>query len=412
MAAASQRSLCSSEEKVLFACAIGRKLVSVCSSTELSRTAGYVQYRFGASGQTPELVHPATPVHPASKFSFGYEGAVKSSLVNLHFTRSGYSYTVYQQSAAFDTNGSGIAVKTPDGRSSRLRCREDSQPDDLYLLKDLGVRILPAEALVSVESFGTWSAESPSTDLLQGVRTHDFALVAWALDHGADVNFHSPYDVGVLGALVDNRYEALRLHRAVEFDEETDRLVALLLARGASPAISMHNGNTPVDVLAGRAPNRTVRRLLDSGWPDDHDYRLYIGARLGDPVLVREALDHGGDPRKSSERNPLAAAIGRAMDRSYGGAEAEQETALAALEELLKAGARMDEGTPTSAGDLGRVYADAGDRGNIRPLFDLLVRYATPTARQNCLDWLRLVPPADQPERRANLAWFIERLEQ
>ena len=414
MARADSNSLCSSEENLLFTCSIGRKLVSVCSSRDLSRTSGYVQYRFGVINRPPELVYPTEKVHPASKFSFGYDRSTKSSLYNLHFTLSGHSYTIYQQSAAFGEEGSGIKVKTPAGKSLDLRCEESRPLGNLDALDGLGLRRLPLEALVSSNSFETWPAESINTDLLLGVRTHDFALVTRALANGAEVNFHGPNDVGVLGVLVDERWQAIRLKRVAEFDEETDRLLTLLLSHGASPTISTQNGNTVIDFLANRAPSQTIQKLLDTGWPNDYHYRLYVGALLGNPVLVKEALSHGADANKPIHGSRhIVFAISQASSLSEKGEEANQKQALAALELLLKAGAKIDEGTPKAGGgDIVRVYAYSGNRPNIKPVLDLLVRYASPAARQNSLHWLRIGNAGSNPERQANLDWLIERLAQ
>lgn len=414
MAWASPPTLCSTEEKILFTCSIGKKLVSVCSTKELSRASGYVQYRFGVLNQTPELVYPTELVHPTSKFSYGGTSGAKDSLENLHFSLSGTSYTIYRESAVFDTNGSGIIVKTRDGKSSRLNCKETNPLSDLYVLHDLGLRQLPLEALDSTESFGTWPAESPNIDLLQGVRTHNFELVTWALDHGADVNYHGENDVGVLGKLVDGRPEAFRLKRVVEFDEESDRLLSLLLARGALPTIATQNGNTAVSVLSNRAPIHTVLTLLDAGWPTDYQYRLLIGATLGDTVLVKDALSHGADPNKPIiGGRHIVPAISRASTFSDNGMEAKQKEALAILELLLKAGAKLDEGTPTSGGgDIVRVYAYDGGKENIKPVLDLLIQYSTPEARSNSLYWLRIGKAGTHPKRQANLDWLLKRLEQ
>jgi len=408
-------SLCSEEENTLFSCSIGRKLVSVCSSKDLSRASGYVQYRFGIRNRVPELVYPVEKAHPASKFSFGYDGAAKWSLYNLHFTLSGYSYTIYQYSAAFDEEGSGVRVKTPAGESYNLKCQKNPSNSDLRVLDDLGLRRLPLEALVSLESNGTWSAESPNVDLLQGVRTHDFALVTKALANGADVNFHGPNDVGVLGALVDERSQAIRLKRVEAFDAETDQLLDLLVSRGASPKISTPNGATAIDSLANRAPYRTIQKILDIGWPNDYHYRLYVGAILGNPVLVGESLSHGADPNRPIRNSrPVLSAITRASSLSERGEEAEQAQALAALELLLKAGATIDEGTPSAGGgDIVRVYSGFGNRPNIRPVLDLLIRYASLTARKNSLNWLKKIGTAGfNQERQTNLDWLLKRLAQ
>ena len=199
-----------------------------------------------------------------------------------------------------------------------------------------------------------------------------------------------------------------------EFDEETDQLLALLLSHGASPTISTQNGGTAIDFLSNTAPIRTIRTLLDAGWPNDYQYRLYVGALRGDRTLVQEALDRGADPNKPIRGSRhIVPAISRASSLSDKGAEAEQEQALAALELLLKAGANIDEGTPRGGGgDIVMVYAYSGNKENIKPVLDLLVRYATPAARKNSLYWLRIGAAGSHPQRQTNLAWLLKRLDQ
>jgi ankyrin repeat protein len=348
-------------------------------------------------------------------FSFGSTGSAKSSLYNLHFTLSGYFYTIYQYSAAFDEEGSGIRVKTPDGNFSYLRCKESSLPVNLYILNDLGLRKLPLEALVSSDSDETWPAESPNTDLLQGVRTHDFALVSRALANGADVNFHPQNAIGVLGALADERSGAIRQNRVAEFDEETDRLLTLLLSRGASPTISTQNGGTAIDFLANNAPYQTIRKLLDIGWPNDYQYRLYVGALLGNPELVQEALSHGADPNATIRGGRyLNSALTQACLQAGEGRTERGDQALAALELLLKSGATIDEGKGREGGgDIVRTYAYWGNHPNWRPIFELLIQYASPNARNNALIFLRpLAPRAQFTVQRELSAWLLKRLDQ
>jgi hypothetical protein len=414
LAWAGEPSLCASEETNLFTCSIGKKLVSVCASKDLAATSGYVQYRFGRSGQPPELVYPTQKDHPASHFSWGFTGYAKGSLENLHFSQSGYIYTVYREANAFDVNGAGVRVKTPDGSSRRLPCSEESPESHLYELGALGLRVLPEESLVSVSNFETWAAESPNADLLQGSRTHDFTLVMRALNSGADPNFHGPNDLGALGAVADLRLQAESDKRVREFDEETDRLVALLLSRGTSPIVSMTNGATPVESLAIRSvPSRTLRTLLDAGWPNDPQYRLHVGALTGDATLVKESLAHGANPNTPFRNSRvILSAITKASTSANKGMETEQQQALSAMDALLKGGATLDEGTPRSGGgDIVMVYSYWGASENITPVLDLLIRYASPTAKENALYWLRATSANTHPKRQANLAWLLGRLE-
>jgi hypothetical protein len=174
------------------------------------------------------------------------------------------------------------------------------------------------------------------------------------------------------------------------------------------------NGATAIDALANKAPIHTVMALLNIGWPNDYSYRLYVGALLSDPSLVKEALDHGADPNESIRNSgPLTTAITRASQFSWKETKEEQKPALAVMELLLKAGARIDEGSPTNGGgDIVRVYAYNGNDENIQPILDLLVQYATPAARKNSLHWLKLGSVGPYPQRQANLEWLIKRLEQ
>jgi len=132
-------------------------------------------------------------------------------------------------------------------------------------------------------ALGTWPAESPNLDLLQGVRTHDFSLVEWALKNGADVNYHGQFDVGVLGFLVDKRADAIQQHRGAEFDDETVRLLDLLLAHGASPSIATANGAKAIDFLNGKAAPRPSGSKTVGCWLEQ---RLWVTAYMSVSFLV------------------------------------------------------------------------------------------------------------------------------
>ena len=289
-------------------------------------------------------------------------GFAKSSLENLLFVRSGFTYMIYRESAAFDTNGAGIRVKSPDGKSIRLSCNEENPASDLYVLHDLGLRVLPEESLASVEEPAALPAESPKVDLLQGALTHDAALITKALASGADPNFRGPRDSGVIGALVYGRIEASSQNRLQEFDAETDRLIALLVSHGASLTTSFANGGTLVDVLWNSAPYATVRKIVDSGWPEDFQYRLYAGALLGDPILVKDSLEHGANPNSPVRGNRVlsAAILKTSVLRRAGEDKDDLEKALSATEELLIAGASIDEGSAHGGGgDIVKAFGKA-----------------------------------------------------
>jgi hypothetical protein len=65
-AAPAQTSFCTPLETPVFACPVGRKLVSVCASKDASSTAGYVQYRFGSTDGLMEMTLPEGEVVPSA----------------------------------------------------------------------------------------------------------------------------------------------------------------------------------------------------------------------------------------------------------------------------------------------------------------------------------------------------------
>jgi hypothetical protein len=137
--------LCTSTEKPIFSCPIGKKTLSVCASTDLSPTSGYLTYRFGASLQKVELSYPATTGHPKSFFHFFHdETSAKASVEQLSFSVDNISYTVFVERSAFEWNGSGVLIKTHGKKIGYLLCKSDRpSPDKIYDLHELGLP--PAE---------------------------------------------------------------------------------------------------------------------------------------------------------------------------------------------------------------------------------------------------------------------------
>lgn len=70
--------LCGAEEKVLFACNEGPRLVSVCASADLAKTAGYVQLRYGVPGSGEIITWPEAsyPRRHVSKGNVLYQGRI------------------------------------------------------------------------------------------------------------------------------------------------------------------------------------------------------------------------------------------------------------------------------------------------------------------------------------------------
>ena len=89
-------SLCSKGEKVIFSCPVKRsnKTLSLCASAKLSKTDGYLQYRFGAPGKI-ELEYPKDRTGSLDAFSYSHYFRAKVDLTEISFSVNGYGYTVF-----------------------------------------------------------------------------------------------------------------------------------------------------------------------------------------------------------------------------------------------------------------------------------------------------------------------------
>jgi|SRR5579872_1474539 len=133
--------LCTSAEKPLFSCSIGKRTLSVCASPDLSATSGHLQYRFGTSLQKVELSYPASSVSPQIAFRFRSDnGSAHASDDQLSFSIGDVSYTVFVERAAFEWNGSGVLIKSHGKRIAYLLCKTARPaPDKLDELDGLGI---------------------------------------------------------------------------------------------------------------------------------------------------------------------------------------------------------------------------------------------------------------------------------
>jgi len=105
-----ENSHCSKEEKVVFSCAVDKKVVSICASQNLSPTAGYMQYRFGKI-DAPELLIPKMSEHPIRHVEVDAYQAASGQSGTISFKSGEYSYAVHWSSYRSDSlteNGSSI----------------------------------------------------------------------------------------------------------------------------------------------------------------------------------------------------------------------------------------------------------------------------------------------------------------
>ncbi len=121
------RTLCTSQEKVYFSCALHRKVVSLCATSQNSPTETYLQYRIGKPGISSDIELPNENVKAKDFFRYNFQSrSAKGSIFNITFDSGDYNYTIYRFTHAFEGNSSGVAVKKQGKIVSYLKCDETS----------------------------------------------------------------------------------------------------------------------------------------------------------------------------------------------------------------------------------------------------------------------------------------------
>jgi hypothetical protein len=122
MEVAANASLCSPTEVAIFACEVKRNVASICASTNLSATNGYIQYRFGTREKVT-FEYPEKKTNPRRAFSpestRGHHGGHDS----LKFVIGSYTYI-----AAHDWSGNvdehSVVVKRVGKAVRKLHCHD------------------------------------------------------------------------------------------------------------------------------------------------------------------------------------------------------------------------------------------------------------------------------------------------
>lgn len=126
--------LCAREENVVFSCTARKpaKIVSLCTSRDLTKDHGYIQYRFGLPGNV-ELEFPKQREGSQQAFHYSHYFRAQVDLTEIEFSSDGYGYSVFD-----DYNGEekpamarqGVTVTPPNnGREVTLACRGRAKVD-------------------------------------------------------------------------------------------------------------------------------------------------------------------------------------------------------------------------------------------------------------------------------------------
>jgi hypothetical protein len=150
LAVEQKTTLCRSSEKIIFSCAVPKKIVSLCATPDITAKTGHLTYRFGVSGGATELEFSNGELGPASSYTVLFESWANGTYGSISFKRGEYSYTVYTRMAAQEegdprSNGAGVQVHRNRKQVADLWCEDASIKNNIWeALHDLGLPVTSA----------------------------------------------------------------------------------------------------------------------------------------------------------------------------------------------------------------------------------------------------------------------------
>lgn len=120
--------LCNANEKIVYSCATGSHIISLCASANISSNLGYLQYRFGSRAKL-ELIYPDKQEHPAHLFTPGILTFSGGGGAYLQFRKPPYAYTLFSAIGNWWHSGKGtaegVAVRKDGREVANFPCRKD-----------------------------------------------------------------------------------------------------------------------------------------------------------------------------------------------------------------------------------------------------------------------------------------------
>ena len=118
-------SLCHAQEQIVFSCSLGKKMVSVCASSDFSASSGYLQYRFGQKDTLelalPDLTESATASQSIQARTLMFAGGGGGY---LRFINGPYHYIVYAVIGKGWGAKDGVAVEKNNQLIASLECQD------------------------------------------------------------------------------------------------------------------------------------------------------------------------------------------------------------------------------------------------------------------------------------------------
>lgn len=111
-------SLCTRDERVTFSCRLtdSKKIVSLCSSRDLSPASGYLQYRFGKASAV-ELAYPTDKIPPKGHIDLVHTQFTRASAYGVSFQIGTMRYVLEYMANGPDENDDSYQLTVTTARA-------------------------------------------------------------------------------------------------------------------------------------------------------------------------------------------------------------------------------------------------------------------------------------------------------
>ena len=120
------KSLCQPKEQTIWSCTTTKnKIASVCASKILSAEKGYVQYRFGTTGNV-ELQLPKTQTESQKFFKYSRYTRYLVTMLTLKFENGGFNYVIHDDDNEEEkppSSSASIEVAKGDNNPVSINCK-------------------------------------------------------------------------------------------------------------------------------------------------------------------------------------------------------------------------------------------------------------------------------------------------
>ena len=133
--------LCADAEQAIFSCGLkgSPKTVSLCGSRGLTAKNGYLQYRFGRTGQI-ELEFPRERAASQQAFAYAHYFRAQVDRTEVSFENGGHRYAVFHSYEGEEKPAkryAGVAITSPGSKTERILSCSGPVVNKLYALEDI-----------------------------------------------------------------------------------------------------------------------------------------------------------------------------------------------------------------------------------------------------------------------------------